>query len=70
MRLATASSGEGPRRIALVHGLAADGALWRGFTERIVAAGGATVTTVDLRGHGASERSDVYTVEALSLIHI
>ena len=40
--------------------------MWRGLTERIVAAGGATVTTVDLRGHGASDRSDVYTVEAFA----
>jgi pimeloyl-ACP methyl ester carboxylesterase len=66
VRLATATSGDGPRRIALVHGLSADGALWRGLTERIVAAGGATVTTVDLRGHGASDRSDDYTVGAFA----
>jgi pimeloyl-ACP methyl ester carboxylesterase len=66
VRLATENHGDGPRRIALVHGLSADGALWRGLTERIVAGGGATVTTVDLRGHGASERSDVYTVEAFA----
>ena len=66
MRLATATHGDGPRGIALVHGLSADGALWRGFTERIVAGGGVTVTTVDLRGHGASERSDLYTVEAFA----
>ena len=66
MRLATATHGDGPRRIALVHGLSADGALWHGLTERIVADGGATVTTVDLRGHGASDRSDVYTVEAFA----
>ena len=66
MRLATRAYGDGPRRIALVHGLSADGALWRGLTERIVAAGGSTVTTVDLRGHGASDRSDVYTVDAFA----
>ena len=66
MRLAIETHGDGPRRIALVHGLGADGPLWRGLTERIVAAGGATVTTVDLRGHGASERGDVYTVEAFA----
>ena len=66
MRLATQTHGDGPRRIALVHGLSADGALWRGLTERIVAAGGATVTTVDLRGHGASDRSEVYTVDAFA----
>lgn len=66
MRLASETHGDGPRRIALVHGLSADGALWRGLTERIVAAGGATVTTVDLRGHGASDRSELYTVEAFA----
>lgn len=66
MRLATESHGDGPRRIALVHGLSGDGALWRGLTERVVDGGAATVTTVDLRGHGASDRSDVYTVEAFA----
>lgn len=66
MRLATTTHGSGPRRVALVHGLGADGDLWRGLTERVVAAGGTTVTTVDLRGHGASERSDTYTVEAFA----
>lgn len=66
MRLATATHGDGPRRIALVHGLAADGALWEGLTERIVASGGVTVTTVDLRGHGESERAGTYTVEAFA----
>jgi pimeloyl-ACP methyl ester carboxylesterase len=66
VRLATASSGEGPRRIALVHGLGADGALWQALTERIVATGGATVTTVDLRGHGASDRADQYGLDAFA----
>ncbi len=66
MRLATRTHGHGPRRIALVHGLSADGSLWRGLTERIIATGEATVTTVDLRGHGESDRSDVYTVDAFA----
>ncbi len=66
MRLSTATSGDGPRRIALVHGLGTDGALWRAVTERIVAAGGATVTTVDLRGHGASDRADDYGLDAFA----
>ena len=66
MRLASETHGDGPRRIALVHGLSADGALWHGLTERIVAAGGATVTTVDLRGHGASDRSELYTLEVFA----
>ena len=66
MRLATQTHGNGPRRIALVHGLGADGSLWRGLIERIVATGEATVTTCDLRGHGESDRSDVYTVDAFA----
>jgi pimeloyl-ACP methyl ester carboxylesterase len=66
VKLATQTHGEGPRRIALVHGLGSDGAVWRGLTERIVASGTTTVTTVDLRGHGASDRSDVYTVTAFA----
>ena len=66
MRLATQTHGDGRRRLALVHGLSADGSLWRGLTERIVATGEATVTTCDLRGHGESDRSDVYTVDAFA----
>lgn len=66
MKLVTATSGEGPRRIALVHGLGADGGMWRAVTERIVAAGGATVSTVDLRGHGASDRADDYGLDAFA----
>lgn len=66
MRLATQVEGAGPRRIALVHGLALDGALWRGLTDRLVAEGGVTVTTVDLRGHGASDRADDYSVRAFA----
>ncbi|GAA1925110.1 alpha/beta fold hydrolase [Nocardioides hwasunensis] len=66
MRLATQQHGTGPRRVALVHGLGADGALWHTMTERLVAAGGIAVTTVDLRGHGASERADDYSVQAFA----
>ncbi|MEI7056727.1 alpha/beta hydrolase [Nocardioides sp. CCNWLW239] len=66
MRLATARHGDGPRQVALVHGLGADGSMWRSITERLVAAGGVTVTTVDLRGHGASERSDDYSIRAFA----
>ncbi|NYE37395.1 pimeloyl-ACP methyl ester carboxylesterase [Nocardioides cavernae] len=66
MRLATEQHGAGPRQVALVHGLGSSGALWRGLTERIVAAGGTTVTTVDLRGHGRSDRSDDYGLRAFA----
>ena len=66
MELATQVHGAGPRRVALVHGLGADGATWRGLTERLVAEGGVTVTTVDLRGHGASDRAQDYSVQAFA----
>ncbi|SDN56881.1 Pimeloyl-ACP methyl ester carboxylesterase [Klenkia soli] len=66
MKLATQVHGAGPRRLALVHGLGADGATWRGLTERLVAAGGVTVTTVDLRGHGGSDRATDYSVGAFA----
>lgn len=65
MRLDTTTSGQGQLRVALVHGLGADGALWRGLTQRFVEVG-ATVTTVDLRGHGASARSEHYSVEVFA----
>jgi pimeloyl-ACP methyl ester carboxylesterase len=66
MRLATTTHGDGARQVALVHGLGADGALWRGLTDRLVAAGGVTVTTVDLRGHGASDRAGDYGIAAFA----
>ena len=66
MRLATQVQGAGPRRVALVHGLGGDGATWRGLTDRLVGEGGVTVTTVDLRGHGASDRAEDYTVRAFA----
>jgi len=66
VKLATEVHGAGPRRVALVHGLGADGGTWRGLTDRLVAAGGVTVTTVDLRGHGASDRADDYSVRAFA----
>ncbi|SEC59701.1 Pimeloyl-ACP methyl ester carboxylesterase [Nocardioides exalbidus] len=66
MRLATQQHGTGPRQVVLVHGLGAGGALWRGLTERLVDAGGTTVTAVDLRGHGASGRSVDYSVRAFA----
>ncbi|WP_299052758.1 alpha/beta fold hydrolase [uncultured Nocardioides sp.] len=66
MRLATRRYGAGGRHVALVHGLGADGDLWRGLVERVVAAGGTTVTTVDLRGHGLSDRATDHTLDAFA----
>ena len=62
MKLATQTYGNGPRHIGLVHGLGGSGALWRSFTERLVALEDTTVTTVDLRGHGDSPRSRPYSI--------
>lgn len=66
MKLAATTHGDGPRRIGLVHGLGADGALWQGLTERLVALGDTTVITVDLRGHGESGRSRPYSIAAFA----
>lgn len=65
MRLATTTHGEGERHIALIHGLGADGALWHGLVDPLTAAG-VQVTTVDLRGHGASDRSDDHRIDAFA----
>lgn len=66
MRLATSTHGDGPRRIALVHGLAGSGALWQGLLDRVVPTGAVTVTTVDLRGHGDSDRSADHSLDAFA----
>lgn len=60
MKLSTATTGSGPHHVALVHGLSADAGTWRPFIERMLQTGRFTVTTVDLRGHGASARSSSY----------
>lgn len=49
-------------RIALVHSLAMDGAVWTAVAERLV--GEATVLVYDCRGHGASTKAPgPYTLE-------
>ncbi|KQQ03794.1 MULTISPECIES: alpha/beta fold hydrolase [unclassified Rathayibacter] len=60
MRLSTTTTGDGERHVGLVHGLGADGATWAPLVDRLVATGGFTVTTVDLRGHGGSDRASSY----------
>ncbi|GAA1863626.1 hypothetical protein GCM10009836_49980 [Pseudonocardia ailaonensis] len=65
MKLHTETRGDGPRRVALVHGLGVRGAMWGSLADRI-AATGASVTTVDLRGHGASPRADHYTADDMA----
>ena len=66
MRLASTTTGSGPHHVGLVHGLGADGATWRPLVERMLARGDVTVTTVDLRGHGASPRADSYSLDDLA----
>lgn len=62
MRLRTTVHGDGPRRIGLVHGLGASGKTWRPLVDRILALGGRSVVTVDLRGHGTSPSAAEYTL--------
>jgi len=66
MQLTQTTTGSGPRRVGLVHGLGASAATWKPFTERLAATGRYTVTTVDLRGHGESPRADSYTVDDMA----
>ncbi|OLR93456.1 alpha/beta fold hydrolase [Actinokineospora bangkokensis] len=63
MKLRVATTGSGPRRAALVHGLGNSGATWGPLAERM-AERGWTVLAPDLRGHGASPRADDYTMAA------
>lgn len=60
MKLHTTTVGSGPRHIALVHGLGADGTTWKPLVDLALADGGYTITTVDLRGHGESPRAESY----------
>jgi pimeloyl-ACP methyl ester carboxylesterase len=66
MQLSTYTSGSGPRHAGLVHGLAASADTWQPFVDLMLATGEYTVTTVDLRGHGASARSESYAVDGLA----
>lgn len=65
MRLATTTVGNGPRRAALVHGLSGDSGTWFEFAPWLAALG-YTVTLVDQRGHGASDRAASYLAEDLA----
>jgi pimeloyl-ACP methyl ester carboxylesterase len=63
MKLHTTTTGDGQRHVGLVHGLGADGATWQPLIDRMLATGSYTVTTVDLRGHGESERAPSYRLD-------
>lgn len=66
MQLHRVTTGSGARHVGLVHGLGADGATWAPVVDRLVATGRFTVTTVDLRGHGESDRAASYGVEEMA----
>lgn len=66
MQLSTSTTGSGPRRVGLVHGLGADGTTWKPLIDRMMASGRYTVTTVDLRGHGLSDRADSYRLNEMA----
>jgi pimeloyl-ACP methyl ester carboxylesterase len=63
VKLHTTTVGTGPRHIALVHGLGADGASWQDLVDVALATGKYSITSVDLRGHGESARASDYLLE-------
>jgi pimeloyl-ACP methyl ester carboxylesterase len=62
MKLATKTITAGPRTAALVHGASMSTLVWRDFGDILAAKYDITLTLVDLRGHGDSDRADSYTV--------
>jgi pimeloyl-ACP methyl ester carboxylesterase len=65
MKLWTTTVGSGPKSAVLIHGLTGDSGTWFELAPWI-AGHGYTVTLVDQRGHGKSERSDRYAPEDLA----
>lgn len=65
MKLATTTIGTGPKTAALVHGLSGDSGTWFEFAPWLASLG-YTVTLVDQRGHGASDRANSYLAEDLA----
>jgi pimeloyl-ACP methyl ester carboxylesterase len=65
MKLHTTTVGDGPKRAALIHGITGNGETWFEFAPWI-AEHGYTVTLVDQRGHGKSDRAESYTAADLA----
>lgn len=65
MKLWTTTVGDGPKDAVLIHGLTGDSGTWFELAPWI-AEHGYTVTLVDQRGHGQSERADSYGPEDLA----
>ena len=63
MRLAMVTTGSGPIKVGLVHGLGASGATWKPLIDRMRSDGRYTVIAVDLRGHGNSDRAASYKLD-------
>jgi pimeloyl-ACP methyl ester carboxylesterase len=63
MQLTTTTTGDGARHVGLVHGLGGNGATWQPLVDLMLGTGSYTVTTVDLRGHGSSERASSYGLD-------
>lgn len=66
MRLHTETTGSGDRHVGLIHGLGASALTWQPLIDRMRATGRYAVTTVDLRGHGQSDRSGSYALDDLA----
>ena len=63
MKLHTITTGDGPKKVALVHGIGASAELWGSLAERIAESGEYTAIAVDLRGHGESPRAKSYRLD-------
>lgn len=66
MRLSSTTFGDGPQHVGLVHGLGADSTTWGPLIERMLETERFTVTAVDLRGHGSSDRVSSYKLDELA----
>lgn len=63
MHLHSVTVGSGERHVGMIHGLGADSSSWQPLIERMLTTGRYTVTTVDLRGHGESDRAPSYSLD-------
>ncbi|MDD7928249.1 alpha/beta fold hydrolase [Microbacterium thalli] len=63
MKLHIETTGSGPKRIAFVHGLGNDGTVWNDLIRCAATSGAYTLVTVDLRGHGRSDRASSYRLD-------
>lgn len=62
MKLHIETTGSGPKRVAFVHGLGNDGTVWADLIRHAASSSDYTFLTVDLRGHGRSERAPSYSL--------